>query len=302
MRTRPYVLVFVALVLLYVGLVFALPPNPQTLERYELSVAQARLLNLTVVIPLVIIWLTALYGFVTLRRYANSVAETKEGPSFKYLSFGLMVLAFSLPINSLSSLLVRHTSTNNPDLLVPLTIVRNHLVLILSLVAFWILVVGARALAKTLVSKSFPYIPRGFASGLIILAVIYTWLITARPLNQGLEERSYYLPTGLLIFTLVIPYLLAWKAGLLTTYYLYSYHKKVKGIIFKSAFKDLAVGLGIVVLVAILIQLITTSSAQLNRLNLTPLLGIVYGLLILYAVGYGFVARGAKKLKKFEDI
>lgn len=302
MRTRPYVLAFVALVLLYVGLVFTLPPSPQTLERYELSVAQVRLLNLTVVVPLVIIWLTALYGFVNLRRYANSVAETKEGPAFKYLSYGLMVLAFSLPLNSLTSLLVRHTSTNSPDLLVPLTIMRNHFVLILSLTAFWILVVGARALAKTLVAKSFPYIPRGFASGLIVLAVIYTWLITAKPLNQGMEERSYYLPTGVLIFTLVIPYVLAWKAGLLTTYYLYSYHKKVKGIIFKSAFKDLAVGLGVVVVVAILIQLITTSSAQLNRLNLTPVLGIVYGLLIMYAVGYGLVARGAKKLKKFEDL
>lgn len=302
MRTRPYVLVFVALVLLYVCLVFTLPPNPQTLERHGLNVAQARLLNLTVVVPLVIIWLTALYGFVNLRKYASSVAETKEGSAFKYLSYGLMVLAFSLPLNSLTSLLVRHTSANNPDLIAPLTIIRNHFVLILSLVAFCTLVVGARALAKTLSTKSLPHVPTGSAIGLIILSVIYTWLITAKPLNQGMEERSYYLPTGLLIFTLVIPYLLAWKAGMLTTYYLYSYHKKVKGTIFKSAFKDLAIGLGVVVVVAILIQLITTSSAQLNRLNLTPLLGIVYGLLILYAVGYGFVARGAKKLKKFEDI
>lgn len=302
MRTRLYVLAFIVLVQLYVIFTFATPPNPETLARYDLTVSQARLLNLTVIVPLVLIWLTALYGFVNLKQYADRVAGTKEGKAFKFLSYGLLVLVFSLPINSFTSAIVRHVSSGNPDLQMPLTVIRNHLVLLFALTAFWILVVGARALAKTLVSKSFPYIPRGFTTGLIILAVIYTWLITAKPLNQGIDERSYYLPTGLLIFTLVIPYLLAWKAGLLTTYYLYSYHKKVKGVIFKGAFKDLAIGIGLVVVVVILIQLITTTAGQLTRLNLTPLLGIVYGLLIMYAVGFGLVARGAKKLKKIEDL
>jgi hypothetical protein len=302
MRTRPYVLVFVALVLIYIGIVFSVPTDPAALERYGITDVQAKLINVTVVAPLVIIWLTALYGFVNLKKYADTVADTQEGPAFKYISAGLMILAFSLPLNAIIGSVTRYLSRSDPDLLIPLTIMRNHVTLIFSLAAFWVLVIGTQRLVKTLKLKKFSVTPKGFVTGLVVLAVIYTWMITSKPLNQGAEERAYYLPTWLLILALVIPYLLAWKAGVLAAYYLYTYHQKVKGVIFKSAFKDLARGIGVVVFVAILIQLITTSSAQLNRLNLTPILGIIYGLLILYAVGYGLVARGAKKLKKFEDL
>jgi hypothetical protein len=282
--------------------VFTLPIDPDTLQRYQLTELKAKLLNLTVIVPLMLIWLTALYGFISLKQYANKVAGSKEGRAFRYLSLGLMVLAFSLPLNSLIATCAQQITNSHGNLLVPTTIIRNHVVLILSLVAFFLLVKGALELAKTVKRRDAASVPGSYIVGLLSLSAIYGWLITSRPLNHGIQEKAYFMPNWLLIFTLVIPYLLAWKAGAWATYYLYTFHKSVKGIVYKSAFKDLAWGIGVVVSISILIQLITTSSAQLSRLNLTPILLIIYGLLLLYAVGFGLVARGAKKLKRLEEV
>ncbi len=302
MRSRTYVLLFIVLLLIYVCLTFGLPADPETLRRYNLTETKVRLINLTIVVPLVLIWLTALYGFISLNKYAQAVSETKEGRAFRFLALGLMVLAFTLPLNSIIASAVRYISTNHTNLLIPATVTRNHLTVLFSLIAFLLLVTGAIALIKTVGQKTIPNAPSIFTIGLISLSAFYGWVITAKPLNQGADERMYYLPSWLLIVTIVIPYLIAWRAGLLTTYYLYCFHKNVKGIIYRSAFKDLARGIGVVVFVSILIQLITTSAAQLSRLNLTPILALVYVLLILYAVGFGFVARGAKNLKKLEEV
>ena len=302
MRSRTYVLAFIVLLLVYVGLTFGLPVDPETLQRYKLTESQIKLVNLTIVLPVILIWLTALYGFVNLKKYAQTVADTKEGKAFGYLTLGLMVLAFSLPINAIISSLAKYISINNSEMLTATTITRNYITLIFSLATFMVLITGATALAKTVKRKSIPTVPASFAIGLISLSVVYTWLITAKPINQGIDERAYFLPSWLLILTVVIPYLLAWRAGLAATYYLYTFHQNVKGVIYKSAFKDLAMGIGVVVMVSILIQLLTTSSARLSTLNLTPILLIIYVLLALYAVGFGFVARGAKKLKRFEDL
>ena len=302
MRSRTYVLVFIVLILIYLGLVFSLPVDPEALQRYHLTEIKAKLLNLTVIIPLVLIWLTALYGFINVRQYSEKVTGSKEGKAFHLLSSGLLVLAFGLPLNSLAATITQQITKNHENLLAPTTVIRNYFTMLISLLAFFLLVKGALALVKTLKRNSGSWVPETYLIGLVSLSAIFGWLITSRPLNQGADERAYFLPNWLLILTLVIPYLLAWRAGAWATYYLYSFHKSVKGFVYKSAFKDLAWGIGIVVGVSILIQLITTSSAQLNRLNLTPILFIIYGLLVLYAVGFGLVARGAKKLKRLEEV
>jgi hypothetical protein len=301
-KSRTYVLAFVVLLLIYVGLTFGLPIDPATLTQYNITEAKLRVVNVSFVIPLILIFLTALYGFINLRKYAQAIAETKEGKAFYYLSLGLMLMTFSLPINSIVGQIAQYISSNHPDLLPTTTIIRNYTTLIFSLMTFLLVLIGSTALVKTLVRKGIPTVSTSLTIGLISLSAIYAWLITSRPLNQGIEEKAYFLPSWLLVLTIVIPYLIAWRAGLITTYYLYSFHKNVKGVIYKSAFKDLARGIGTVVLVSILIQLITTSSAQLSRLKLTPILLIIYLLLLLYAVGFGMVARGSKKLKKLEEI
>lgn len=302
MRYRAYVAAFILLIAVYIAILFGLPANPEVLERYDLTEGQAKILNAAIAIPSVLIWLIALYGFLNIKAYADRVADTKEGKGFQYLSIGLVILAFSLPLNSITSVILGLIAAGNPDALASATIIRNYFIIALAFATFTSLLLGARALTNTLKRKAFSDIPDGFTALIVVLTAIYTWLIAAKPFNDGMDERIYYLPSWLLVLTVAIPYILAWKWGMRASYYLYQYHKGVKGIVYKSAFKDMARGIGVVIFVAILIQLITTSTAQLHRLNLTPILLIVYGLLAMYTIGFLLVARGSKKLKQLEDV
>lgn len=304
MKPKSFVYVFVIITLLYVVLALGVPPDQATLDKYDLSSLQIRLLNLTVVIPVVLIWLTALYGFINLKKYALSIKESKEGKAFNLLSNGLMILALSLPLGSVISSISRYIATNNDAYLVSTTIIKNYSSLLFSLAAFVVIAIGARELIRTFNQKSQSAfrLPTSIVSALIVLSVIYTWLISTHSFNQGASNDAFYLPSWLVIFTLVIPYLIAWGAGMAATYFITVYNTRVKGAVYKKAFSDIARGIGTVVFISITLQLILTVTSQLNRLNLTPVLLIVYALLILYAIGFGFIARGAKKLKKIEEV
>ncbi len=49
-------------------------------------------------------------------------------------------------------------------------------------------------------------------------------------------------------------------------------------------------------------QLIAQLAESLNKASFNQILNIVYILLIIIVVGYGFIAWGAKKLSKLEDL
>jgi len=136
--------------------------------------------------------------------------------------------------------------------------------------------------------------------GPIILASVYTWLITTH--GPGVApDKSFYLPDWVIVFTLAVPYTFIWCVGFNAVYQLREYKNGVKGTIYKRAFENLSKGFGVIILLSITIQFITTLAAQLSRLNLTPLLLVVYLLILLYAVGYGLVARGSNKLRGIEE-
>jgi hypothetical protein len=281
-----------------------LPSDPDTLARYEITQNQARLLNLTVVVPLIGIWYLALNGFVRLREYSKLIRDTNEGWAFTLLANGLMVLAFGLPINSIVSSIFNYVAVHNTNFVPTATILKNYLALIIALVAFGLLARGATLLvvSNKRTNKYKPVLPLFMAPIMILLTCIFTWLVLAMPAEGVSDAEAYYLPNWLIIFTVVIPYLAAWVSGLMALYFLHVHRNKVKGTIYKQAFNQLANGIGLVTLVSVLVQLLTTLSGQLNRLNLTPILFILYILVILYAVGFWYIAHGSKKLQKFEEV
>ena len=303
MKNKFFINLFVLLTATYVVLGMVLPSDPAVLAKYDISQLQARLLNLTIVIPIVIIWLTALYGFIRFRSYGALVHDSKEGAALNYLSTGLMILAFSLPVTSILSSLLSYLALNHTELLPSTTIVRNYTSLLFSLGAFILISKGARGLTGTIKKRPAHILSNErMVQFIIILSSIFTWLLITKPLRGDSTINYYYLPEWLLIFTIAIPYLYAWYKGIIASYNLRQYTKGVNGTVYKQAFGDLAKGIAVVVFVSVFIQVITTLSAQLNRLNLTPLLLLIYLLVILYAIGFGVVARGAKKLKKIEEV
>lgn len=295
-----YIRVFVLLLAIYILLAFGLPANPYTLEKYRLSQSDVNLLNLTIVTPIVAVYCSALYGFLRFKDYALTVEHTKEGVPLKQLSQGLMILAFSLPINSITSSIVNYVAVHQTNFLPFLTMLRHYTNLVLVFIAFYYIAIGSANLLRTLKDNRIELPPFITLLGPIVLASIFTGLIMTQPHDSG-KRPAYFLTDWMIVLTLIIPYVYIWCRGIGAAYNLFVYKSRVKGLVYKQAVNELAKGIGAIVALSISLQVIVTFSARIERLTLTPLLLIVYALIALYAVGYGLVARGAKRLKRIED-
>ncbi len=297
---RMYYWSFIVLLAFYIVLTFSLPPDPQVISRYQLTPADLRLLNLSIVIPITAIYLSALFGFLRVKDYSHNIHKTKEGPYFKDLANGLMVLAFSLPVNSIIGALFSYSRYRHQNLLPALTILRGYTTLALAGTAIYLISKGAQGLYDSLKQKEKLLNPTLALAGPILISSFFTWLITAQEVTTN-SQKTYYLPQWLIILSIAIPYTLIWCMGVKAAFQLYRYKSGVKGSVYKQIFDNLSKGVGVIIVVSILIQFITTLSEQLSRLNLSPLLLIIYLLIILYAIGFGLVARGSKKLKMIEE-
>lgn len=299
---RVYIWTFALLMLCYILLSFTLPTDPQSLEKYQLTQNGARLLTLTFVAPLVIIYTAAFYGFMRFNDYAEKVRKTKEGPHFQKLAIGLMIFAFSLPIQSIIGSLFNYVKHSNEGLVPIITLFREYILLVFAFAAVFMIAKGAEGLFDTLRKSKKKTIPSNYALiGTIIIASVYSWLVATES-SRAIAEPAHYLPVWLIILTLAIPYVFVWCIGIRAAWQLHQYQNGVNGIIYRRAFDYLSKGVGVIIALSIFLQLITTLSEQLNRLSLAPLLLVIYFLVALYAVGYGFVARGAKKLKQIEEV
>lgn len=298
---KKYFWTFFVLIAIYVTLAFSLPTDPEILKRYDITQSTSRWLNLSIVAPLAIVYFAALYGFLRLRSYSESVKKTKEGPQLYLLSTGLMVLAFSLPINSIFGSVLNYIEHSHAGSAAVFTILRNYLVLLLAFVAFVYIARGAKGLVGTLKEKENPGGPVVSLLGPIALSSLFTWLVISQP-QSTITEPVYYMPNIFVILTLAIPYVYIWCVAIKAANNLYFYRNRVKGRLYKRALDNVAKGIFVIVLISIFIQVITTISERLNRLDLGMLLLVVYVLVALYALGYGLVARGAKKLKQIEEV
>ena len=298
---KPHIWVFVVLIAIYLALSLGTPIDPETLARYEISSAGVRLLNLTVVVPLSIIFIFALYGFIRFRNYANSVKDTKEGPHLNHIANGLTVLAYSLPISSIVGSIASYAKIRQPHLHSEIVIARNYLSLLLVMSSMILLAKGAVGLQSTLSRRKENPAPPYWILAPIALASLYTWLLVYQG-NGSADGNIEFLPDWLVVISLAIPYVFTWYIGIIAATELQDYKNRVKGRIYRAAIGYLSVGIGIIVSISILTRFITTLSDQLSRLHLTPVLAIVYFLVALYAFGFGMVARGAKRLKQIEEV
>jgi hypothetical protein len=302
MSKRGYWYGFVGLIAAYAAAVFLLPADPEVLEKYHLSEDAARFINLTVILPLVGIWLAGFYGWYKMKQYAASVAGSAEGTPFNTIANGLMTLIFSLPLISAVSTLLTYAARTNPDFLAASTIIRNYLNIAFVLIAFYLIGKGAQQLVQLTRTKTLALDNRRWTLLFMALASIFTWLVISHTPGDGRQDTVYYLPEWLVIFTIVLPYLYIWYRGLLAAYCLYVYQQKVKGVLYKQALKYLSAGIAAVIGISMGIQILIVFTERINTLHLTPVLGLIYVLVACYAIGYGLIARGAKKLKTIEDV
>jgi len=297
---KNYTYLFIALLIIYIILGFTLPSDPTVLAKHELTQTSARLLNLTIVVPISIIYLVALYGYIRFDDYSRAIRKTKEGPHYANISNGLCILALSLPLGALMNSLVAYFKFQYVDLY-PIGLVgQTYINLALLLSGIIMAAKGAEGLYGTVSKNTRLKLTHTSIITIILFSSMYIWLVTSQS-PEASSEYVFLIPEWLVVFTLAVPYLFAWTLGGKTTYLLYKYKQKVRGKIFKSSFDSLYKGFGLVIVISITVRLLITLSAQFNRLNLTPLLAFIYVLVFMYAVGYGLLARGARKLKRIEE-
>lgn len=103
------------------------------------------------------------------------------------------------------------------------------------------------------------------------------------------------------MLTMVIPFMYLWFLGLYATAELYLYSKKLKGIVYRKGWNQLALGLATVIGIVILEQYLSTISTWLNSLTLAWLVLLLYVLLLILAAAFIVIALGTKKLIKIEE-
>lgn len=307
-KPDPHYIWLAILAFFYLLLTFITPPNGASLTKYSLSPTQARLISLSVVAPILLIWLVAFYGFIRFKNYAESIKDTKDGVQLLGVARGLMYLAFTLPVTSVASSAANYISAMRHDLTPKTVIFNNYIAIILLLMAFYVIYKGAMGLFSTLKKRPSLHSPRDILALLVFISLsvffIYSTLTSTNrqfPISPT-TKATYYLPDWLLIISILIPYVMMWYFGISAAYYIQLYRKKVSGIIYKKSLGYLSGGIVTVIASFIFIRFLNSWASHLGTLSLKILLLVLYILVLNIAIGFVLIAVGANKLKKIEEV
>lgn len=299
-------LLFISLTIIYIVINLLIPPAADTLTRFGLTPEKARMLKISVLLPYVVIWFVAFFGYVQLRDYSNLIKESKDGRSLSVIADGLMILAIAMPMTALASTVTNYLGETDPGSLPAGTIINHYFELLLSGLAVSYIYKGSQDLAGTIAAKKndiFEYI---FRIGFIALAVLYSYLTLSNPSRQfptaEAHRAAYYLPDFLLVTTIILPFLIIWYLGFRSAEYIQLYRSNVKGHLYRNSLGYLATGILFVILSRIALRFFNSLNGVLVSSSLRFVLVVVYILLVLIAIGFVVIAIGARRLKKIEEV
>jgi uncharacterized membrane protein len=300
----PVTLAVVALTAIYLVATFATPVDKATLNKYHISSGNLTALLLTIALPYIIIWYVALLGWLSLRDYTQSIKRSRDGAAFHEISRGVLWLTLWLPVSAVVSAVTGYYYHKHPAATAHMVQITTYVNIVMLLPGFLLAYTGSRQLLK-LVRQPETISWRAICT-FIIFSVLYTFLTlhdSSRRLPvHGVSTATYYLRDWLIVTTIIIPRLLEWLFGFQAAYNIYVYRQKVGGEIYKQALNNLARGLAGTVGIVIILRCIQSLSSQLNNRSLGFLLLVIYLLLILMAISYGLIMRGARSLKRIESI
>lgn len=295
------------LVIAYLYSVFFLQSDSNALSSYTINAAQLRLLSITVVIPLIITWFAAFFSVVNVAKYTRNIKGSPEARGFKYLTAGLVVLAFLGPLRGVIGRLLAYAGENGVVSHTFETIVTTRLNVVGHLVAFILLLLGAHYLVKTVKKARVPEHHMVLTAMLLaVVGSVYTSIVFHNPSREVAvvpSQYATYATTDLItIATVVIPNILLWGCGLYVALLMNSYHNNVGGVLYCKSLRRMKWGFLIVILSTMLLQIISATSGALTGWAVTATLILLYVLIIVTALGYIGIALGAKGLAKLEEV
>lgn len=298
-RPNRLTITFVLLAAIYTACTFSTPTPLKTLHQYHITAGTVRIIDLCILLPLFAIWGTAFYGYQQLSNYTDLIKKNRDGQAMNKISWGLLFLALWLPVSGTFSAVMKYVMAHSGASSSPLLISYNYVALVLPFVGFLCIAYGARGLSEISKQRPSQRATNVLAFLVIGIGVLYSRLIST---TSNRLSVPYHLSASLVLATLAVPYIFMWFQGLLATYEIYNYRRKVEGILYGKSVALLAYGLGALLFTSILIQCLTTLSYRLTPLSLNWILVVIYVLLIILALSFALIAWGAKRLKKIEEV
>jgi len=289
---------YVAFVIVYLLLTFLPAPDKAAMLQYHLTPTQLRLLDITLIIPILLIWFAAFYGSQRLFAYSRLIQGNKDGREVRKIAQGLFALAVGFALSSIVSSTLSIIARHHLSFLPTSVIISNYLGAMYPLVAFILLGVGARGLSDMAKVKLHPWALNVVVFVVLALGVVLCSLIA---FDHTQLRTLYHLSPEVLMLTLGLPVTFIWFLGLQAAMELYVYGQGVAGVVYRKGWSLLSLGVGGIILINIALQYLGTLAGWLRGLSLTELLLLLYVLLLLLIAAFIVVALGAQKLTKIEE-
>jgi hypothetical protein len=292
------------LAVFYICLIFLMPSNKLVMQHYNWTSNDYKIATASIALLSIVVWFIAFWGYSKLQLYAHAIGKSKEGPHFKRLSTGIMWLAWSLPIVTISTYILSHSVIIWPSFHNNQVIITNYISLIFPLIAFILIstsaagLVGEKRPNLTLMSA------RITMTVFLAIGVIYCFLVfrTLDLTSLTGSNNPYYLPVWILIMTIIIPFLYGWFVGLLAAYEITLFSVNIVGLIYKHALIYLSIGLAVIILSAIAIQYVNSVLTHSGAVLYDARLYLLIIFRIISASGFVLLAIGAHKLMKIEKV
>ncbi|HEY6736088.1 MAG TPA: hypothetical protein VI322_00055 [Candidatus Saccharimonadia bacterium] len=270
-------------------------------QSYQLDYVTLNIIRLTFALPILVIWLLAAQSIMRFARYARLVAKTPEGPAFSRIAQGLgWLFAYVLALMILPRLAAMFAHS---ALVLPAVFVRNHLPVALLVVAFSLLYLGSVRLIKRVpVEPSYHSTTLRWLAYCVFVVIFVTIFFGTKADGTSPDGVPFFaVPHSVLLFTLILPSIIAWGLGLTAVFFVYRYSRFAKGSVYRAALRWLAAGLAASIGFTILVELVLLNTPALRGLGLATLSLLIYLFVAIYAVGGLLVARGASKLALIEE-
>jgi hypothetical protein len=296
--------VYLPLATAYLVLSYVYPTDPDTIAHRNLSMSQARLFAFSVVIPLISVWLVAIYGAYRFKQHSATIKQHSDGGALDVIAKGLVVLAIFLPIQSVFKIAMNYVGHLHPSLTTITDILITYISLLLPLIAYLYISKGARSLMD-LVNPKIQLRPLYALTILFVLiGVSFSYAAfagdTLTPRNW-LVFTQFDMSEPIRMLTVVAPYLFIWFLGLLATYEIYLYQKNVDGICYRQCLRRLSLGLVVGTIGSISIIYLTTMAANLQHWPLVVVVSIAYIALIVTGGAFIMIAQGVERFKMIEE-
>lgn len=290
--------------LLFVLCIFLLPQSASIAKSNNLTISQYRYAQLLVNIPIISVWYFAFWGYSKLKEYSKAIIKTPEGKSIDKLASGITWLAWSLPVVAITNKILTAIGGKKISINSFTIILSNYIDLVLPLVAFIIISSAARKLIGDKKASLDTTRNRLLIILFALIGVVYCFLILrAFDLSSLASTKNpYHLPAWLMIVSIIIPYLYAWFIGLLAAYEILIYSKHLHGLLYKNAMYFLACGLVAIIISYIAGQYLSSVWHMPKHLEFSLKQIIIILFKIVGGIGYIFLAYGASKLKKIEEV